>query len=284
MDSVSQHNSSVYVTAPGVSIVSTTINDNYARGSGTSYAAPFVTAMAAAAKAQWGDSLTTARFQKLLQCCATDKGAAGYDEYYGHGIINLHSFAVAMGYDDLLDHWGYSYAISATDLGLFEGTAPRTFSPDTNMSRAMFVTVLGRLYESKIGPTIANSTDPFTDTEDNTWYSQYVSWAASNGIVDGYSATCFGPNDSITREQAAAIMYRFSTTYLGAGSVNSSALMSYSDNQAVSDWAVNPMAWAVSNGIIQGTSSTTLSPQGSALRAQSATIIVRYCTFSGILS
>lgn len=282
----STHNSGVTVTAPGESIFSTHPN-GIAYGSGTSFAAPFVSAMAAAAKSQWGSASTPANFQSLLQSTVTDAGASGYDEYYGYGIINLQTLATALKYDDLLGHWGYSYAIEATDLGLFEGTAYRTFDPDIPMTRAMFATALGRLYEKTTNTTIPDSYPSYADTsgDDGSWYYKYVAWGTENGILEGYGDNLFGPHDPLTREQAAAIMYRYATVFLGDSTpIDTSVLSSYSDSQSISNWAVTPLAWSVTNNIIIGMDPTTLSPQGSALRIQSATIIVRYCDVFNLYS
>lgn len=282
----SQHNSSVYVTAPGKSIASTYYMGGYASGQGTSYSAPFVAAMAAAAKSVWGDDFTLAEFQKLLQLSSKDAGEVGYDTYYGYGIIDMQKFANYIAYyDDLVGHWAYDYALAATEGGLIKGTGSRKFEPESNMSRAMFVTALGRYYESIMGTTISTSdTDTFDDTESGQWYSVYVSWAVKSGIVTGYDNTRFGTNDSVTREQAATFMYRF-IEYMNynTGAINESVLRPFTDASSLGSWARTPMAWAVANGIIQGITYDTLSPSASATRAQATAILIRYATlYSGI--
>lgn len=275
----SQRNSSVFVTAPGDGIYSTYTSTKYTYGDGTSFSAPFVTAMAAAAKSHWGDSLTTDQYKSILQSSVYDAGDPGYDYNYGYGVIDLKLFAEQIGYyDDVFaTNWAYSYVTNATKMGLMDGTGTRTFEPEASMSRAMFVTMLGRYYESQFGVTISASTDSFNDTEDNVWYSNYVAWAAENEIIDGYDGNRFGPHDSVTREQAMTVLYRFTSKYSGASlSPNDSVLSGYTDQSSISAWAREAFAWAVESGIIDGVTGTTLVPYGITTRAQSSAIFIRY--------
>ena len=111
--------------------------------------------------------------------------------------------------------------------------------------------------------------------EAGSWYEAAVNWASENGIVNGYSAEKFGPNDPITREQLAAILYRYKT---GVASSELQAISSFSDAGDISDWAADAMAWCVAEGIINGVTETTLEPQGRATRAQVATMLMRCST------
>ena len=167
--------------------------------------------------------------------------------------------------------WFYDAVQYAYERGMMSGTSTTTFSPGSTTTRGMIVTILHRME----GTPAANGTD-FTDVPAGQWYSNAVSWASANGIVSGYGNGLFGPSDPITREQMAAILNRYST-YKGydAGTVGS--ITGFSDASQVSAYAVEPMGWAIGNGLISGVGNNTLAPKGNATRAQAATILNRFC-------
>ena len=151
---------------------------------------------------------------------------------------------------------------------------PKLFGPGAKMTRAMLVTVL---YRAAGEPTVAGITNKFTDNKQGQYYYNAVLWASNMGIVNGATATTFDPNGNITREQIAAILYR----YAGSPAVTGS-LSGYSDQAQVSSFAVKAMQWAVGSGIITGVTSggkTTLSAKGNATRAQVAVMLHRFLTF-----
>jgi hypothetical protein len=150
------------------------------------------------------------------------------------------------------------------------GTGNNNFSPDMNMNRAMLVTVLHRLdgQQNKKGVM-------FTDIPEGQWYSDAVSWAATNGIVSGYSQGIFGPDDSITREQLATILYRYAA-YLGLETKSGGNLTGFNDQDRVSDYALEPMSWAVEKGLITGLPGKLLNPGGNATRAEVSAILMRF--------
>ena len=151
---------------------------------------------------------------------------------------------------------------------------PKLFGPGAKMTRAMLVTVL---YRAAGEPTVTGITNKFTDNKQGQYYYNAVLWASNMGIVNGATATTFDPNGNITREQIAAILYR----YAGSPTVTGS-LSGYPDQAQVSSFAVTAMQWAVSNGIITGITSggrTTLSAKGNATRAQVAVMLHRFLTF-----
>lgn len=166
-------------------------------------------------------------------------------------------------------HEGVDYAIKN---GLMNGTGANTFAPDATTTRAMVVTILYRLD----GEPAVTKNIPFADVPAGKWYSDAINWAAANGIVDGYGNNKFGPDDTITREQMAAILYRYAS-YKGYNVSDLANLSGYTDAGKVSTWADTAVRWAVSAGLIEGTSGSTLSPSGSATRAQVATILMRFC-------
>ena len=165
--------------------------------------------------------------------------------------------------------WYHLAVDFAVKNGLFGGMSSTTFEPDTAMTRAMLVTVLWR-YEGK--PTAP--ANRFSDVPTNAWYTDAVSWAASVGVVDGVGNNRFDPDGNITREQMAAILYRFSNIK-GVGTSSRSSLSSFPDGSKTSSWAIEAVKWTVAEGIIGGSNGKLL-PQGNATRAQVATILMRY--------
>lgn len=165
-------------------------------------------------------------------------------------------------------HDGVHYCL---EKNLMVGTGADTFAPDAAVSRAQLVTILWRMEGSP-----ASGSGSFADVTAGSWYAQAVGWAAANNIVGGYGDDKFGPDDSITREQFAAILYRYAG-YKGYN-VNASAdLGGYADSGKVSGWASAAMGWANAAGLITGMTGATLDPTGSATRAQAAAIIQRFC-------
>lgn len=169
--------------------------------------------------------------------------------------------------------WYYAYTIFAYERGLFSGTTTTTFGPDIKMSRAMLATVLSRLDgRPVIAPPVG-----FPDVPDGQWYSNAVNWAAVNGIVTGGENGTFRPNDNVTREQLCTMLYRYARNYLGMDVSVTADLSGFTDHGKVSSYAQEAVAWAVGNGIVTGTTTTTLSPAGTASRAEVATMLQRFC-------
>ena len=139
------------------------------------------------------------------------------------------------------------------------------------MTRAMLVTVLYRLEGD---PTVTGRSS-FTDVRSGAYYEKSVIWAAANGIVTGTDSTSFSPDAKVTREQLAAILYRYAQ-YKGYDVSLVKGLENYTDSSTVASYAIRPMQWAVANGRINGTSATTLTPTGGATRAQVAVILMRF--------
>ena len=139
----------------------------------------------------------------------------------------------------------------------------------------MIVTIL---YRMEGAPDMENEIryNPFKDVDASAWYAAAVCWARRCGIVTGYSDELFGPNDTITREQMAVILYRYAQ-YKGYDTASRADLSGYTDAAQVSSWAEDAIRWANAEGLVNGTSGTTLSPQGSATRAQAAMVLTRFC-------
>lgn len=173
------------------------------------------------------------------------------------------------------DAWYYDAVRYVNESGLMAGTSANTFAPDLTTTRGMIVTILYRLEGS---PNIEDEIwgYPFQDVDANAYYAMAVYWARMNGIVAGYSDELFGPNDTITREQMATILYRYAQ-YKGYNTTAKADLSKYTDAAQVGSYAVDAIRWANAEGLVSGTSSTTLSPKGSATRAQVAVILTRFC-------
>ena len=167
--------------------------------------------------------------------------------------------------------WYYEAVESIAEMGLFSGTSATRFSPDLAMTRAMLVTVLHRLEGTPAVDTKAS----FADVEENKWYSDAIAWASASGIVNGYTADTFGTNDSISRQDAVTILYRY-LQYKGITPAEGVSLDAYEDASKVSGYAKPAMEWAYATGLIKGTSDTTLSPKADCSRAQVAAILLRY--------
>ena len=157
--------------------------------------------------------------------------------------------------------------------GFMNGVADDAFDVDGNLTRAQLVTILYRI----AGEPESTATNPFADVADGQWYTNAVIWAAENGIVKGVNTTTFAPNDQITREQIATILFRYAKAEKVEGK-----LAGFPDAEKVSDYAADAMAWAVEQGLINGISEsdgkTYLAPQETATRAQIAVILMRYLT------
>ena len=169
------------------------------------------------------------------------------------------------------DDWFYEDVLFAHEEGLLTGTAKRTFSPYANTTRAMMATVLWRMD----GKPEAKADSRFTDVAGGQWYSDAVAWADENGIVKGYGTGAFGTNDPVTREQFAAMLYRYAQ-YSGRVIQTGNDLTDFKDAGKVSSWAQDAMLWAVHNGIVTGKPGKLLDPQGTATRAEIAAMLRRF--------
>lgn len=169
--------------------------------------------------------------------------------------------------------WYRPYVGYVVQNGLMQGVAADKFAPDASLTRAMVVTILHRL----AGRPEASADSPFSDVAPGDWYSQAVAWANANGIVEGYGEGRFGPADSITREQLAAILYRYiKLDGEGYGQEPWAFKMPFRDEDTVSEWAYEPMCWWWTRGVILGKSEDLLDPHGQATRAEAAAIFMRF--------
>ncbi len=175
-------------------------------------------------------------------------------------------------FDDVEEpDWFYGAVKYVEETGLFRGVTETTFAPDASLTRAMLVTVLWRAE----GQPVVNYLMTFTDVDAGAYYGEAVRWAASEGIVKGYSDEAFTPDNLITREQFAAIMQRYAE-YKGIETSEIDDLSQFTDAGDVSGWALGNMQWAVGTGLITGRNDGSLDPQGSTTRAEAAAILQRF--------
>lgn len=181
------------------------------------------------------------------------------------------------------DYWAHKGIDYCVRNRLMSGVGAGTFSPDTACTRAQIVKILYNLS--------GNQTDysyyylPFTDVAPGAWYYNAVAWAYCNDVTSGTSATTFTPNAAITRQQLVTFLYRYTVKYAPEFTGNAAPISAFPDAGSVANWAYAAMSWAVGNGLIQGNAHDNgldyLDPNGSATRAQTATIIMRYCQLIG---
>ena len=174
-------------------------------------------------------------------------------------------------YTDIPTDWAKEGICFVIENGLMVGTTSTTFAPKDTLTRAMLVTVLYRM----AGSPAVDAPSGFTDVADGQWYSDAIAWAAANGIVNGVGGNKFAPSEPVTREQLAAIFFR----YAKAEAPEADVLSGYPDAESVSTYARDAMAWAVSTGLVTGSKEadgTYLVPQGLAAREQAAAILMRY--------
>ncbi len=169
--------------------------------------------------------------------------------------------------------WYYDAVEYVSERGLMSGTGDGSFSPEGSATRAAVVTILYRL----AGEPAVSGGNTFSDVAADQWYADAVSWASGLGIVTGYSDGTFLPDKAITREELAAILYRYADKSAGMDVSASADLSGYTDYDQIHDYALEPLSWANAAGLITGTGSDTLSPQSTSTRAQLATVLSRLC-------
>lgn len=282
--SFSQRNDAIFVLAPGVSILTTghQAENSYVYVNGTSFAAPFVSALAAVMLEE-NPNATTEDFRNLLRQSARSNGDR--NNSFGYGTIDVPHFLALLQnrlfFHDISNHWARESIEATVNMGLFLGTAPGVFSPNEHTSRASFVTLLGRLYR-QMGGNIPNANDTFLDTQDNSWYSNYVAWAYGAGIAMGTDEGYFLPHDIVTRQEAAVFLNRFIlyTQNTQMPNPNFSLLEDFADYLEVSHWAVPSLIWSVELGVITGApgegNTRLLLPQNPSTRAEVAVMVERF--------
>lgn len=178
-------------------------------------------------------------------------------------------------FTDIVNHWAKEYIDFVTEREIFLGTNEDKFSPDMGMTRAMFATIIGRLYERSYGEIASPSTMSFTDCQADAYYARYIVWASENGIISGYGDGKYGPYDLVTREQMAVILYRFAE-FLGVLPNGIDTVLSYSDTDSISAYAKEAALYCQTTGIIKGRNENAFAPKETATRAEVAAIMQRF--------
>lgn len=186
-------------------------------------------------------------------------------------LLSPAALAADRYWDVWSDDWFNDAVEYVSDAGLMSGVGSGCFAPEGEVTRAMIVTVIYRMEGS---PYVAGPS-PFADVAAGSWYERAVAWAASQGIVSGYSETVFAPADPISREQMAAVFFRYAD-YRGFDVSELADISSFADAEEVHDWAFDALSWANAAGLINGVSENLLAPQGRSTRAQAAAILMRF--------
>jgi|GEM_PF-1952623 len=178
---------------------------------------------------------------------------------------------------DISEHWARKYIDFVTEREIFTGTGSNAFSPDAGMTRAMFASVIGRLYERSYGQLTATGAEKkFTDVDYDAYYGVYVDWAAGSGIITGADDGRFEPGREITREEMAVILYRFAGFLKAPAAEPEASQQNYTDASAISTWAAEAAGYCRQTGIISGREGGSFVPQGTATRAEVAAILQRF--------
>ena len=211
----------------------------------------------------------------------TDKGDGRYTFKMPRSKVTIEASFVEIDHQDTCpaagfrdvdeDAWYHEAVDYALDNGLMSGVSDREFAPGSTLTRAMVAQMLYSLE----GKPAAGRAD-FADVAEGAWYADAISWAAGEGIVSGYGDT-FGPNDPITREQLAAILYRYAQNEGYKTSQSGKGTEGYLDASSISSYAVKAMDWAVNAGLLSGKGNNTLAPTAGATRAEVAQIFMNFC-------
>ena len=214
-----------------------------------------------AGKVEW---ITKSSYNASLKAVVFE---TGHFSVYGVGYKNP-----APAFTDITGHWAADNILFAASRGLLSGTSDTTFSPDTGMTRGMFVTALGRL--AGINPD-SYKTGKFTDVKADAYYAPYVNWAAQTGIVEGVTAITFAPDTNINREQMAVIMANYAKK-LGCDLPKTLQAVTFADNEQISSWAKDAVKAMQQAGILAGKNENKFDPKGTATRAEVATVLRRF--------
>lgn len=177
-------------------------------------------------------------------------------------------------FKDISGHGAMEEIDFVTARELFAGTAPNVFSPDRSMTRAMFVSVLGRLYEASFGAIKESTSNPFTDTVHDSWYIKYVKWAYENGIISGVGGGKFEPGRAITMEEMAVVLDKY-LKFTKFATPAKQQYITFEDEESIAEWAKASVQSMQKLGIIGGMENNTFNPKGIATRAQAATVIYK---------
>ena len=221
---------------------------------------------------QVGSVAVTDRFGDAVAVTEQADGTYTFTMPNGQVTVTVTFAEAPLPFPDVTEgDWFYDAVRYAYETGLMDGVGDNLFAPNSETTRAQLVTILYRL----AGQPAVSGDLPFPDVESGTWYTDAVAWAAENGIVNGVSDTEFAPGDDITREQLAAILYRYAA-YQGYDVSQRADLSGFGDASSISPYAQEALSWAHAQGLVLGFEDGSLRPQGTASRAQIAAVLMRF--------
>ncbi|MEA4815471.1 MAG: InlB B-repeat-containing protein [Lachnospiraceae bacterium] len=203
-------------------------------------------------------------------------GLAANGKYLAPDGVTVMFASNSKNFTDISDHWGKSYIDFVTEREIFMGTGTNIFSPDAGMTRAMFATVMGRMYERSYGEIIISDARAFIDCNYDDYYGKYVNWAAENGIIHGVGSGLFKPDLQITHQELAAMIYRFAEFMKLSTSTSTGATLNYSDASSIASWAQPAVLYCQETGIITRRDDGSFAPTEIATRAEVAAAIQRF--------
>lgn len=275
-NSGSNYGSSIDVTAPGVDVKSAfhgifdNINNKYVMKTGTSMAAPHISAAAAMLKMQY-PNYTCEQIEKELKSCAKDLGESGYDQYYGAGLPILSDLITSLPFADVSENdWFYDGLLKVYSKGYMTGKTKDCFMPFDNEKRQDIAVILYRMSNSPF----VEYREIYNDVTKEDYFSNASVWAYDNNIMTGYTNGNFGVDDNIIRQDFMVTLYRYAQSR-GMNVAASADLNDYVDQDQVRNYARKAMEWGVAKGII-GKSTVSLNPYGNASRAEVATMVERF--------
>ena len=221
---------------------------------------------------QVGTVTVTDRFGDTVEVTENADGTYTFTMPNGQVTVTVTFEQAPLPFHDVTEgDWFYDAVRYAYETGLMDGVGDNLFAPNSQTTRAQLVTILYRLE----GEPEVSGTSGFSDVAAGTWYTDAVAWAAQNGIVNGVSDTEFAPGDDITREQLAAILYRYAA-YQGYDVSQRADLSGFGDAESISGYAQEALSWAHAQGLVLGFEDGSLRPQGTASRAQIAAVLMRF--------
>ena len=221
---------------------------------------------------QVGTVAVTDRFGEAVAVTEQAGGTYTFTMPNGQVTVTVTFEQAPLPFPDVTEgDWFYDAVRCAYENGLMGGVGDNLFAPNSQTTRAQLVTILHRL----AGEPEVSGTSGFSDVAAGTWYTDAVAWAAQNGIVNGVSDTEFVPGDDITREQLAAILYRYAACQ-GYDVSQRADLSGFGDAESISDYAQAALSWAHAQGLVLGFEDGSLRPQGTASRAQIAAVLMRF--------
>ena len=272
----SNYGPSIDVTAPGVDVKSAfyglfnDVNNKYVLKTGTSMAAPHISAAAAMLKLKY-PNYSCAQIENKLRACARDLGVPGYDQYYGAGLPVLSNLITSLPfYDVSSSDWFYNSLLGVYKKGYMTGRSRNYFMPSENMKRHDTAILIYRMS----GSPFVEYRNIYSDVSSDSYFANAAVWAYDNGIMTGYQDGTMGVNNNVIRQDFILMLYRYASLK-GLDVTASANISGYTDQAQVTEYARAAMSWGVAKGII-GNGTTSLNPLGNSCRSEIAVMVERF--------